>query len=307
MRSISTRKLIIVVICIAALGAAMFWFLAMRQVKKVKIPVPVPVLQAPAPVPIPAKPKVQSPVHLVLGSSVQERQIEAYTFGSGPEQLVFVGGIHGGYEWNTVILAYDFIDYLNKNPQFVPKNMAITVIPNANPDGVFKIIGKEGRFTIADVPAGSNTAGRLNADKVDLNRNYDCDWKPSSTWQNTIVSAGTAAFSEPESAAIKNFALENRPAVVVFWHSQAGAVYSSNCDTAATPETLAITKAYASAAGYQALTTFDQYEVSGDATDWLASIGIPAITVELKTHNAIEWDQNLAGVRALVNYYETKS
>ena len=82
---------------------------------------------------------------------------------------------------------------------------------------------------------------------------------------------------------------------MVFWHSQASAVYSANCDSAATPETLDITKAYASAAGYQALTTFDQYEVSGDATDWLASIGIPALTVELKTHNMIEWPQNLAG------------
>lgn len=302
MRLIFVKKIIIAVFCIAALVAAIFWFFAPHQATKVKVPAPVPVIPAAAP----AKPKVQSPVRQILGTSVQGRQIESYAFGNGSTRLVFVGGIHGGYEWNTVILAYDFIDYLNKNPQFVPKNLAITVIPDDNPDGVFKIIGKEGRFTVADVPAGTNSSGRLNADKVDLNRNYDCDWKPTGTWQNTTVSAGTAAFSEPESAAIKNFVLEYRPAAVVFWHSQAGAVYSSNCDAVATPEILAITKAYASAAGYQTLTTFDQYEVSGDATDWLASIGIPALTVELKTHNEIEWEQNLSGIQALVNYYDSK-
>ena len=298
------KKLIIVAICIAALGAAMFWFLASHEIKKVSVPASVSV--APAPPKTPAAPKVQSPIRHVLGSSVQGRQIESYTFGNGYTQLVFVGGIHGGYEWNTVILAYDLIDYLDQNPGFVPKDQSITVIPDANPDAVYRIVGRDGRFGIADVPAGSNASGRLNADKVDLNRNFDCDWKSTGTWQNTTVSAGTAPFSEPESTAIKNFVLEYRPAGVVFWHSQAGAVYSSNCDATATPETLAITKAYANASGYQALTTFDQYEVSGDATDWLASIGIPALTVELKTHNTIEWEQNLAGIKALINYYESK-
>ena len=302
MESISNKKLVIVVFCIAVLVTAMFVFLVVTNVKKVKTPQPVPA--APAPAPVVTTPKIQGPVHRVLGLSVQGRQIESYTFGTGKTQLAFVGGIHGGYEWNTVILAYDFIDYLNQHPEFVPKDLSIVVIPDANPDGVFKIVGKEGRFSVADVPAGSNTTGRLNADKVDLNRNYDCDWKPTGTWQNETVSAGTAPFSEPESASIKKFVLESKPAVVVFWHSQAGAVYSSNCDAAATAETLDITKAYANAAGYQALTTFDQYEVSGDATDWLASIGIPALTVELKTHNTIEWDQNLAGIKALIRYYE---
>jgi predicted deacylase len=306
MESSFAKKLVVIIFCIAALGAALFGFLAWQKTKKVVMLKHAPVPQTAAPVKKPAETKPQGPAHKVLGLSVESRPIEAYTFGNGPTQLVFIGGIHGGYEWNSVVLAYDSIDYLNQHPEFVPKNLAVTVVPDANPDGVYKIIGKEGRFTAADVPAGSHAAGRLNADKVDLNRNFNCDWKPAGIWQNAPVSAGNAAFSEPESAAIKKFVLENKPAAVVFWHSQAGAVYSANCDSAATTETLAITKAYASAAGYQALTTFDQYEVSGDATDWLASIGIPALTVELKTHNEIEWPQNLAGIKALIEYYAAK-
>ena len=33
-------------------------------------------------------------------------------------------------------------------------------------------------------------------------------------------------------------------------------------------------------------------------------IGIPAITVELKTHDDIEWTRNLAGIKALFDYFK---
>ena len=61
--------------------------------------------------------------------------------------------------------------------------------------------------------------------------------------------------------------------------------------------------AYAKAGGYQAVKAFDAYPVTGDSEGWLASIGIPAITVELSTHESIEWDKNLAGVKAVLGYY----
>ena len=37
----------------------------------------------------------------VIGKSVEGRDIEAYTYGTGFNHLLFVGGIHGGYSWNT--------------------------------------------------------------------------------------------------------------------------------------------------------------------------------------------------------------
>ena len=48
--------------------------------------------------------------------------------------------------------------------------------------------------------------------------------------------------------------------------------------------------------------SFDAYEVNGASEDWLASVGIPAITVELKTHDTVEFDQNLLGIQALLKY-----
>jgi predicted deacylase len=264
------------------------------------IPEPVPVVETPAvPEVAPVKPEYE-----VIGASVHGREIRAYTYGNGDAHFVFVGGIHGGYEWNSVLLAYELLDYLKENPMTIPENVKVTVIPSANPDGLFAVVGVEGRFTLVDVPATTKAGeGRFNANGVDLNRNFDCKWKPESTWRGNIVSAGTSAFSEPEAVAIRDFVLANTPTAVVFFHSQSNAVYASECRGGILPETLTVMNTYARAAGYPAVDTFDAYEITGDAEGWLASLNIPAVTVELATHETIEWEKNLAGVKALFTQY----
>lgn len=257
--------------------------------------------EAPAPTPVTEGPAFARTS--VIGTSVEGRPIEAFSYGTGTTTLLFVGGIHGGYEWNSVLLAYAAMDHLALHPALIPEDLTVMIIPNANPDGVFEIVGKEGRFTSADIPAGDDSPGRVNANGVDLNRNFDCKWQPESTWRGNIVSAGTAPFSEPEARAIRDVVLENEPVAVVFWHSQANAVYASECEEGILPGTRMLMETYASAAGYPAIDVFDSYEITGDAEGWLASIGIPAITVELSTHEAIEWEKNLAGMRALFDLY----
>jgi predicted deacylase len=243
-----------------------------------------------------------------IGLSVEGRKIEAYTYGVGETHLLFVGGIHGGYEWNSVALAYEAIDHFKTNPENIPEDITITIIPSANPDGVYKVIGKEGKITAQDVPASVATEpGRFNANDVDLNRNFACKWQPESTWRGTPVSAGTAAFSEPEAVAIRNFVDANNITAAIFWHSQANTVYASECEDGVLPETIDIMNAYADAAGYNKVATFDAYTVTGDAEGWLASIGIPAITVELKTHETVEWEQNRKGIEALFEYYTNQT
>jgi murein tripeptide amidase MpaA len=240
--------------------------------------------------------------------SIEGRKIESYIFGKGDNKIVFVGGIHGGYEWNSVYLAYEFIDYFTKNIEAIPENLTVEIVPSANPDGVFKIIKKDGRFELKDVPSGPKEEGRFNANGVDLNRNFDCNWQAESTWGQRVVSAGTEPFSEPESKVIQKMALEDNLAAFIFWHSQANAVYASQClgESEILPETTDIMNAYADASGYQAYDSFDSYAITGDVGDWLSKIGIPAITVELKTHDTIEWEQNLAGVKSILEYYGNK-
>jgi hypothetical protein len=245
------------------------------------------------------------PERTVIGTSVEGRPIEAYTYGTGDTHLLFAGGMHGGYEWNSVYLAYRFMDYLSANPDAIPDNLTVAIIPSLNPDGVFAVVGVEGRFTVDDAPDAVSSAGtgRFNANDVDLNRNFDCKWQSESQWRGSSVSAGTAPFSEPEAVALRDFVSTFKPQAVVFWHSQSSAVYASECMNGILPDTLAIMNAYAGAAGYIAVPKFDAYEVTGDAEGWLASIGIPSITVELSTHETIEWDKNIAGVKALFSHY----
>lgn len=298
MRSILIKLAILAALALAVLGIGVFVIVSSH---KVEAPEPIP-LETTKEVP---KDKDITPKERVIGTSVEGRTIESYTYGSGAKHLMFVGGIHGGYEWNSVLLAYRFIEYLDANPGIVPASLTVTVIPSANPDGVYAVVGKEGRFTEADVSTNKAVlaSGRFNKRGVDLNRNFDCKWKPEGTWQSKTVSAGAKPFSEPETAAIRDYVLANDPDAVIFWHSAANAVYASECTNGILPGTLALMNAYAKASGYTAVSSFDAYEVTGDAEGWLASIGIPAITVELKTHEAIELERNLSGIKALFSYY----
>jgi Zinc carboxypeptidase len=259
------------------------------------------------PAPLPPPVVITNGVKAIVGTSVEGREIESYTYGNGEDHLLFVGGVHGGYEWNSVLLAYQAMDYFKANIDTIPQNLTITIIPSLNPDGVFKVVGKEGRFAQIDIPKTKQPVGtgRFNAHGVDLNRNFDCKWKPESMWRGQKVSAGEAAFSEPEAQALRDVVLKNKSSLkaVVFWHSQANAVYASECTAGILPVTLDVMNAYAQAGSYKAIKTFDAYEVTGDAEGWLASINIPAITVELKTHETVEWPQNLASIKSLITYF----
>lgn len=248
----------------------------------------------------------------IIGKSTEGRDITAYHYYSPSEtkenintELLFVGGIHGGYSWNTALVAYETMDYLTKNSDSIPENIKVTVIPSLNPDGQNKVVGTADRFTKSDVPTSidDRIPGRFNANDVDLNRNFDCDWQTDAVWQNKVVSGGSAPFSEPESLAIKNYIEENNPNAVIVWYSSAGGVFASSCHDGVLSKTEDITSVYAKASGYKEYKSFDFYEVTGDMVNWLAKKKIPAISVLLTTHEDAEWSKNQAGIEALLKYY----
>ncbi len=241
----------------------------------------------------------------VIGKSVEGRDIVAYHYGKGEREILFIGGIHGGYEWNTALVAYEAMDYFEKNESALPAGIKATVIPALNPDGIYKVTGKEGRFSASDVPAGeaATVPGRFNANSVDLNRNFDCDWQESGVWKTAKVSGGGAAFSEPESLAIKNYAETRSLSAAVVWYSSAGGVFASNCHDGVLPETAEIVKAYAAASGYPAYKSFDFYKITGDMVNWFAKKKIPAVSVLLTNHTDTEWSKNQAGIDALLKHY----
>lgn len=262
------------------------------------------------PAPIVEEPIVEPELSItskVIGTSVEEREITVHSLGNGDTHLLFVGGMHGGYEWNSVLLAYEMIDHLTNNPELIPDTLTIDIIPAINPDGLYEVLGIEGKFSLSDVPNPEEriASGRFNARNVDLNRNFDCKWAPQSTWRGEVVSAGTAAFSEPEAAALRDFVAQTDPEAVIFWHSKANNVYASECENGVLPETLTLMSTYARAALYGEVPVFDAYPITGDAEGWLASLGIPAVTVEFESHDSIEWERNLAGTMATIQLYSS--
>lgn len=237
----------------------------------------------------------------VIGQSVNGNDITAYTYGTGDTELLLIGGIHGGYSWNTAQLAYALMDYV-QGKEATLSNVRVTIIPLLNPDGYEEIFATTAPLStrqIASVPSDT-VPGRFNGNTVDLNRNFDCQWQTDGVWQSRTVSGGTRAFSEPESQAIRDFVATNRPAAVVAYYSAAGGVYASNCNTGVSEGTQALLADYSSGSGYERYDSYDFYATTGDMANWFAKEGIPAVSVLLTTHTDIELAKNQAGLDAVV-------
>jgi hypothetical protein len=229
----------------------------------------------------------------VIGTSVEGKEIVAYHYGDleAEKELLFIGGIHGSYSRNTVTLANELRDYFEESNNVIPEGYVATVIPVMNPDG----------FEKASV--SQSIEGRFNANDVDLNRNFDCQWSSTSKWKEQTVSGGSSAFSEPEAEAVRDYFAANQIEGVVVYYAAAGGVFASSCSDAVMSETLALTNAYADASGYEAFESFDFYEITGDMVNWFAKNNIPAISVLLSGYESAEFSKNKAGVDAFFNYY----
>ena len=238
----------------------------------------------------------------VIGYSVENRPIHAHTAGEGEETVVIIGGIHGGYEWNTVVLARRVRDYFQDNPDRIPSGYRIEIIPNMNPDGLYTVTGGT-PISQLDIGEIHTAPGRFNARGVDLNRNWDDgEWQPTSYWGQTEVDAGEQPFSEPETKAVRDFILRHRPEVVIFFQSAANGIwYGGKQDQWKPAKRLA--EAYAAASGYDLPEGTEgpvTYEITGSASGYLYSQGIPTLVIELTTHTDIEFEQNLKGVLAVL-------
>lgn len=296
-----TKKLIIGAVIVVLLGVGVYFF--MQGSKDVVITPGDETGETPGP--DGETPGVVDKTKTVIGKSAGGRDLVAYHFGEGTKEILFVGGIHGGYEWNTALVAYELMDYLRANTGTIPSTVKVTVIPVLNPDGLAKVVSSTGKFSKANVNTSETVqvSGRFNGNTVDLNRNFDCDWKTEAVWQDKKVSGGTAVFSEPEAQAIKTYVETKKPVAAVVWYSAAGGVFASNCHAGVLPETLEIASVYGKAAGYKVYKEFNFYEITGDMVNWLAKIGTPAISVLLTDHTNTEWTKNEAGIKALLGYY----
>jgi hypothetical protein len=214
----------------------------------------------------------------------------AYRLGIGESARFIVGAIHGGYEWNTTEVVSRTLEYFREYPDQIPANVSLYLIPCANPDGY---------------AAGTDAVvGRMNANGVDLNRNWDYTWQPTATHGTRPVSAGAAPFSEPETALLRDLFLEKEVEAVIFYHSAMGVVFSgADRVNSATYE---LTEVIAAATGYRHQTEGVPGQITtGDAIDWLSMIGVAGTEIELTSHASVseqEWQRNLEGIVAFLTW-----
>lgn len=217
-----------------------------------------------------------------IGQSTQGRDILAWRFGSGDKTLLLVGGIHTGFESNTVLLINALVAHFESTPVDVLPGMSIILIPVLNPDGLV---------------LGRNADGRFNANNVDLNRNWDCDWSAEAYWKQEKVNPGTRPFSEPEAQALRDFMLQNHPTAALFYHAAADGIFEGTCNDKVDSAQLAAILGDAS--GYPYGKPFTAYTVSGTESNWADGQGILAADVELAGTRDAEFDRNLRGILAV--------
>jgi len=211
-----------------------------------------------------------------IGASVRGRGITAYQFGEGPNPVIYMGAMHGS-EANSRTLMMEWFNELNANPGRLTTR-SLVVIPAVNPDGLA-------------------TGSRLNANGVDLNRNFPAaDWKSVVTSPdnpNPTPAGGPAPLSEPESRAVAGYIQRVRPRMVLSFHSAAAVVEANEAgDSVSIASTYAVKARYRAVPKSQSAPVF-KYDTTGAMEDWMRDrLGSPAIVVELLSKTSSEFSRN---------------
>ena len=221
-----------------------------------------------------------------LGSSAEGRPILMYRFGSGPNAVLLVGGLHTGYEDNSRIIAEQIATYFDANRALIPDAVTLYIVPSANPDGT---------------ALGVHT----NARGVDLNRNWPADdWVADACHPATGCRPGLGGpepLSEPETRNIYEFIDLIQPAITLVWHAEGPLVEANESIGADT-----FARTFADAAGYEYIEEWTAYPITGQLIDALEQrLSLRAMDVELSRCCSItqdEFDRNLRGLTALLDH-----
>jgi len=147
-----------------------------------------------------------------MGGSIQGRDLWLYRFGmhrapgrTAPKTLVITCGIHAR-EWISGSVGLYIADRIrtlaktSRRHQLALARVEVAIVPALNPDGYEYTRTTDRYWRKNRRKINNSTYG------VDLNRNYDSAWggAGSSGQTSSDVYRGTAAFSEPETAALRD-------------------------------------------------------------------------------------------------------
>ena len=220
------------------------------------------------------KPVALAEREMVVGKSVEGREIVARVLGAGGNVTLVMGAIHGN-EPSSAVVAERLLEHLRAHPELVA-GRCVAILTVANPDGLARKI-------------------RTNKHFVDLNRNF-----PATNWAKTrkgMYYGGSAAGSEPETLALMKLFEELKPARVVSIHSM-----DEPCNNYDGPAK-AMAEMMSGLNGYKAKDNIG-YPTPGSLGSWAGiDRGIAMVTLELprKMGGAEAWEGNREALIAVVS------
>lgn len=188
-----------------------------------------------------------------LGRSISGRAVTMDVFGSGPDAVLIVGGIHGDEPTGAEVTG-ELARFLHAHPELLAGH-TVGILAQANPDGLLR-------------------GTRANARGVDLNRNFPSrDWRRARAGE---LSHGPAAGSEPETLAVISAIRIIKPARIIDVHSIGHGYHCNNYDGAARH----LAELLSSFNGYPVAADMG-YSTPGALGCWAGiELDIPTITLE---------------------------
>lgn len=240
-----------------------------------------------------------TPIHsdlkpLEIGRTVNGQKISCYRIGSGPKKILMLGAVHGN-EIGTVKLTHHLINWFD--PDQYP-NLTVYFIPCLNSDGYQEALQNPDYF-------GGGRIGRVNANNVDLNRNFDtpsfqttADWTHGKNYEEkTEVFAGDCVNSEPETQALTEL-IKSRNIKTVFSFHNAGADIVGN----PIPPAPKLAKIFSQIINYRYLTDDDwlKFHQTGSSYEWCTINKIALLEIEASNRYGSDWAKQKPAVEAVL-------
>ena len=169
----------------------------------------------------------------VIGKTWEEREIIAVTVSADVQNaekkpaLFYTGTIHAR-EWIGIELSLSFAKYIQEHIEYDPrlkrilKSTTLYMVPCANPDG-FEY--SRNHFSFWRKNRRNNGDGTYG---VDLNRNFSIGFAPNKVTSSNVYS-GPSAFSEPETAALRDFVEAHQNITIALdYHSQGNVFFPAH-------------------------------------------------------------------------------
>lgn len=167
---------------------------------------------------------------------------------------------------NELIKHYSNAENLN--------NTRLLIIPSANPDGLID-------------GTTNNGFGRCNAKGIDLNRDFDANYKPFSTVRNYTQSA----FSAAESRALRDLCTQYEPDIVIDFHGWESSLIGD----------IELCAPFKEELGLRITHAFTSTNANGYFSNWAHQQGALAMLVEFTSPDDIDMERLKNAINRLIN------